>query len=149
MGEDSSREARKITVRLRRNTEYLQKVGRLYQLFMKNGIPWQTLNAPYLYKLADVVVFQAPERIQKNEKIRQVRIDFGKYKDFISYDMVPVWNVRKLILDGIQNTRSQKKLLLRFQAGREEEWLHRDIASFLVSEVQRLYPEYECGGMLL
>ena len=63
--------------------------------------------------------------------------------------MVPVWNVRKLILNGIQNTRSQKKLLLRFQAGREEEWLHRDIASFLVSEVQRLYPGYECGGMVL
>ena len=124
---DSSREARKITVRLRRNTEYLQKVGRLYQLFMKNGIPWQTLNAPYLYKLADVVVFQAPEGIQKKEKIRQIRIDFGKYKDFVSYDMVPVWNVRKLILDGIQNTRSQKKLLLRFQAGREEEWLNRGI----------------------
>ena len=291
---DSSREARKITVRLRRNTEYLQKVGRLYQLFMKNGIPWQTLNAPYLYKLADVVVFQAPEGIQKKEKIRQIRIDFGKYKDFVSYDMVPVWNVRKLILDGIgfpipcedhrnfehrisireygtchaylagdepdirsisqrkeklliisensrtkkwsiyqirnaenkktdhyefpvmqnervenfseryqrkwgqsirtraelerfirgfhleryiryqgcelleqfdgrketysmnpfiedeiRDTRSQKKLFLRFQAGREEEWLHRDIASFLVSEVQRLYPGYECGGMVL
>ena len=124
---DSSREARKITVRLRRNTEYLQKVGRLYQLFMKNGIPWQTLNAPYLYKLADVVVFQAPEGIQKKEKIRQIRIDFGKYKDFVFYDMVPVWNVRKLILNGIQNTRSQKKLLLRFQAGREEEWLNRGI----------------------
>ena len=51
--------------------------------------------------------------------------------------------------DEIRDTRSQKKLLLRFQAGREEEWLHRDIASFLVSEVQRLYPEYECGGMVL
>ncbi|RKI99511.1 hypothetical protein D7X87_24945 [bacterium D16-54] len=38
-----------------------------------------------------------------------------------------MWNVRKLILDGIQNTRSQKKLLLRFQAGREEEWLNRGI----------------------
>ena len=63
--------------------------------------------------------------------------------------MVPVWNVRKLILNGIRDTRSQKKLFLRFQAGREEEWLHRDIASFLVSEVQRLYPEYECGGMVL
>ena len=59
------------------------------------------------------------------------------------------YSMNPFIEDEIRDTRSQKKLFLRFQAGREEEWLHRDIASFLVSEVQRLYPEYECGGMVL
>ncbi len=291
---ENPRKSCKIFVRLRQNTEYLQKVGILYRLFIKNGIPWQTINAPYLYKLADVVVDRMPDGVSGNEKIRQVQIDFGKYKEMISCDMLPVWNVRKLILDGvgfpvpcedhrnfehrlsiheygaqhaylaedesdiqsiiqrkeklliisdsrrrkkwefyqIRNTenrktdhydypvmqnerienfseryqqkwnqsiktraelerfirgfhlekyicyqgcevleefdgknetysmnpfiedeirdkRSQKKLLLCFKAGMGEEWLNRDIASFLVSEVQRLYPEYECGGMLV
>ena len=53
------------------------------------------------------------------------------------------------IEDEIRDTRWQKKLLLYFQAGRREPWLQRDLASFLVSEVQRFYPEYECGGTLV
>lgn len=59
------------------------------------------------------------------------------------------YSMNPFIEDEIRDKRSQKKLLLCFKAGMGEEWLNRDIASFLVSEVQRLYPEYECGGMLV
>ena len=45
----------KVTVKLRQNMDYLKKIGQLYHLFIKNGIPWQTVNAPYLYKMADIV----------------------------------------------------------------------------------------------
>ena len=51
--------------------------------------------------------------------------------------------------DEIRDTSAQKKLVLYFKPGAREAWLQRDAASFLVSEVQRLYPEYECGGKLL
>ena len=44
---------------------------------------------------------------------------------------------------------TQKKLVLYFQPGKQERWLQRDILSFLVSEVQRIYPEYDCGGILV
>ena len=40
------------------NEEYLQEIRHLYEVFVSNGIPWQTVNAPYLYKyiaLSDAV----------------------------------------------------------------------------------------------
>jgi len=283
----------KITVRLRQNMDYLKKIGQLYQLFIKNGIPWQTVNAPYLYKMADVVLTHLPEAIPKTEIIQKVEIQFREYQPLICYNIIPIWNVCKLNLESVgfpvpceehknfehnisiqkygtqhaylaeddldiqsisqrkdrllitskvsdakkwniymirnvedskidrylyplmENERketftekfqrkweqrvktkaelsrfirgfgmenyviyqdcaiadefekeketysmnpfiedemrdyqAQKKLILYFIPGPEEAWLQRDIASFLVSEVQRLYPEYECGGIM-
>ncbi len=284
----------KIRVRLRRNTRYLDEVAKLYKLFLKNGIPWQTVNAPYLYKMADVMLTGLEEGLTGQEKIQKIEIQFGTWSSVVRYDPVPVWHVRRLSLNsigfpapcedhrnyehvisiqeyGVQNaylaeddselvsvvqrgakihivssakeakkwkvhmiqigtdsridryawpvmenrraesfseryqrkwgqnirtkaelarfiggfhmdpyvkyqdcevldqfpersqtysmnpfvedeirdTGTQKKLLLYFEPGAQDAWLQRDIASFLVSEVQRLYPEYECGGKLL
>lgn len=283
-----------ITVVLRPNTEYLKKIGHLYQLFIKNGIPWQTVNAPYLYKMANVILCQLPEGIQESEAIKKVQINFEKYNQIIIHDFIPIWNIKRLTLDGIgfpvpcedhksyehaisirehgiqhaylveddieiqsvsqqkekllivsrtnvakkwnvymirnavdsqidhytypimlnqraetfsekfhkkwnasiktrvelarfikgfgledyiiykdceikeqfekgketysmnlfiddeiRDSRAQKKLILYFKSGGREAWLQRDIASFIVSEVQRIYPEYECGGIVL
>lgn len=284
----------KVEVHLRENKEYLQKIAHLYFLFTRNGIPWQTVNAPYLYKMADVIVTGLPEGITGEEKIKQVIIQFGEYSRIIRKDVIPVWNVRRLELesvgfptpcedhrnfehqislrqhgtdhaylveddrniqtisqngeklrivcetgeakkwgiyqirsseeqkidrytfpvmgngreesfaekyqrkwnqqirtktelahfikgfgledyvsyqychienlfpgrqetysmnyfvqDEIRDKTAQKKLVLYFQPGQKEDWLQRDILSFLVSEVQRVYPEYDCGGILL
>ena len=282
-----------ITVKMRPNTRYLQHINHLYKLFVRNGIPWQTVNAPYLYKMADVVLSQLPEEIKESSEIKSIRIDFGQYSKFICYDYIPVWNVRSImadtvgfpkpcgnyknyeyllslgqddkshacliddaeveritqrgnrisvissreavqrwqvmviqsgknnkidrysyplmqnlrvddfvekyqrqcgqtvktraelvrfirgfgmddyleyqgckliseaevmietydmnsfIEDEIRDRRGAKKLILYFKMGKEERWLVRDIASFIVSEVQRIYPEYECGGVMV
>lgn len=284
----------KVEVRLRENRTYLEKIVYLYFLFTRNGIPWQTVNAPYLYKMADVMITGLPDGITGKEKIKKVTIRFGEYSRIVRQDVIPVWNVRRLELDsvgfpapcadhinfehhislrkhganhaylveddgniqsvsqegeklrivcetgeakkwGIYQIRSseekkidrysfpvmgnsreesfaeqyqrkmgqsirtktelahfikglgledyvcyqdckveenfpgrretyavnyfirdeirdraaQKKLVLYFRPGQKEAWLQRDILSFLVSEVQRIYPEYDCGGVLL
>ncbi|MDE6641376.1 MAG: hypothetical protein K2K63_12715 [Acetatifactor sp.] len=284
----------KVEVRLRENREYLEKIAYLYLLFTRNGIPWQTVNAPYLYKMADMIVTGLPEGITGGEKIKQVTIQFGEYSKIIQKDVIPVWNIQKLALDSVgfptpcedhrnfehnislrqqgtehaylvENDRNihsisqsgerlkivcetgeakkwsiyqirssaeqridrytfpimgngreesfsekyqrkwnqhirtktelvhfirglgledyvsyedcrvedgfpgrrenysmnffvqdeirdktaQKKLILYFRPGQKLDWLQRDILSFLVSEVQRIYPEYDCGGVLL
>jgi len=283
-----------LTVELHPSLSYLNHISNLYRLFIKNGIPWQTINAPYLYKMAEVVIVGVPEGMKGDEKIKSIRIDFGKYSSFIHYDMIPVWNIKKLRLDTvgfpvpcedhknfehevlirdygkenayligedldiqsitqrehklyivsgtegpqkwdiymiingkdkkidhytypimrnlqtghfmerfqrkwnqpiktrvelirfikgfglekyleyydcnvadefdgeietygmntfiedeIRDSRAAKKLILYFKPGTGEQWLLRDIASFIVSEVQRIYPEYECGGKFL
>ena len=284
----------RIQVRLRENKDYLQKIEYLYFLFVRNRIPWRTVNAAYLYKIADVSVTGLPKEITGNEKIKQVSIQFGEYSRIVKKDMIPVWNVQKLMLDGIgfpipcmdhvnyehsislrdygtdnaylveddrkvqsvsqigeklrivcgykkkkkwnvyrirssqerkidrytypvlgneraesfaekyerkwnqtirtktelehflkgfgledyvryqdcrvedrfpdqkqtysmnsfiaeeiRNREAQKKMILFFRPGSKEKWLQRDILSFLVSETQRIYPEYDCGGVLL
>lgn len=284
----------KISVRLKENRDYLEKIEYLYRLFVKNGIPWQTVNAPYLYKMADAVVTELPLGLTGREKIKGVSICFGPYASLIREDVVPVWNIKKLTLEGtgfpvpcvdhknfehnislreygfgnaylveddetiqsvsrsedtlriisstgeaekwnvymlrmpreqkidrysfpvmgngrrdgfsekyggkwnqtirtktelarfikgfgmedyiacqdvkvadrfpgrretysmnpfireeIRNPKDQKKLVLYFTGGQKEPWLWRDILSFLTSEVQRIYPEYDCGGVIL
>lgn len=291
---DNSEQRWNIKVKLRQNKNYLKKIGHLYQLFVKNGIPWQTVNAPYLYKIADVVMTGLPEGLSLNEEIKKIEINFGKYNQIVRHDLIPIWNIQRLVLDSIgfpvpcedhknfehsisirdygtqhaylaednmeiqsisqgeeklliissvsearkwgiyviknsedsvidhytypimqneraetfsekfhrkwnqsvktkaelarfikgfnleqyvtyldcdikdqlpgipetysmnlfiedeiRDTRAQKKLLLRFKPGEREPWLQRDIASFLVSEVQRIYPEYECRGVIV
>ena len=283
----------KVEVRLRENREYRGKIAELYHLFTRNGIPWQTVNAPYLYKIADMVVTKLPEELTGREKINGVTIRFGEYGEMIREDVIPVWNIRRLetesigfptpcgdhrnyehtislqkygtnhaylveddrniqnvsrsgerlrivsntgeakkwgvcqirsseeqridryafpimangradsfaekyqrkwnqnirtktelahflkgfgleeyvayqdcqvmerfpggqetysmndfIQDEIRDKSAQKKLVLYFKPGKKECWLQRDILSFLISEVQRIYPEYDCGGVL-
>lgn len=283
-----------IEVRLKPNKAYLDKIAYLYDLFVKNGIPWQTVNASYLYKMADVVVTGFPEDMEGNETIENVTIQFGEYSRIVQKDVIPVWNIQKLklesigfpipcedhvnfehnislrdyggnnaylveddkkiqsvsqsgerlrivsgvseakkwriysirssgdrkidhytypilgneraesfvekyqerwkqsirtktelthflkgfgledyvcyqdcqvakefpgqretysmnpfITDEIRRKEAQDKLILMFRPGQKEPWLQRDILSFLVSEVQRIYPEYDCGGVLM
>ena len=91
----------KVEIRLRENREYLKKIEYLYLLFTRNGIPWQTANAPYLYKMADMIVTGLPEGITGKEKIRRVTIQFGEYSSMIQEDVIPVWNIQRLELDSI------------------------------------------------
>lgn len=58
----------KVEVRLRQNRMYLEKIGYLYLLFTRNGIPWETVNASYLYKMADMMVTGLPEGLTGREK---------------------------------------------------------------------------------
>ena len=91
----------KVEIRLRENREYLKKIEYLYLLFTRNGIPWQPANAPYLYKMADMIVTGLPEGITGKEKIRRVTIQFGEYSSMIQEDVIPVWNIQRLELDSI------------------------------------------------
>ena len=53
------------------------------------------------------------------------------------------------ILDEIRENEYRKHLLLLFRKKGGQDFLIRDIMSFLVSEVQLLYGEYMCEGRLL
>ena len=58
------------------------------------------------------------------------------------------YSMNEFILDEIRDGRSERCLLLTFQRREKLAFLQRDMISFLVSEVQLLYPEYRCEGKL-
>jgi len=50
--------------------------------------------------------------------------------------------------DEIREDKRARQLILNFRANTKETWMVRDLMSFITSEVQELYPEYQCGGKL-
>lgn len=80
------------------NTQYMDKVGKLYKSFIKSNIPWTTINNPYIHKVANVVLVGVEDKIEEDENITTIEVDFGEYKEYVEYDMVPLWNVKELIL---------------------------------------------------
>lgn len=98
---DKSEKKWNIKVELHRNEKYLKKIGHLYQLFIKNGIPWQTINAPYLYKIADVVITKLPDGISWNDTIKRIEINFERFNQIICHDIIPIWNIQKLTLNSV------------------------------------------------
>ncbi|MDR2022918.1 MAG: hypothetical protein LBQ71_06615 [Hungatella sp.] len=60
-----------------------------------------------------------------------------------TYDMNP------FITDEIREDGDQKTMILRFKPLGQKDFLIRDTMSFLVSQVQYIYPEYRCVGVLV
>lgn len=87
-----------IEVELEFSKKYLEQIEHLYQSFVKNGIPWQTVNSPYFFKMVDVYIKSVPEEAGSKEYITDFGIDLGEYSDAVCYNMIPVWNVRKIKL---------------------------------------------------
>lgn len=77
------------------------------------------------------------------------------FKDFEILDNVPEdlqvcnYNMDGFILDEIRIGNSRQALVLSFQAVEQGHYLNEDIMSFLVTQVQKLFPEYLCAGRLI
>ncbi len=59
------------------------------------------------------------------------------------------YEMNGFIRDEVREAGGQKTMLLRFRPLRQMDFLIRDAMSFLVSQVQYIYPEYRCVGVLL
>ena len=71
------------------------------------------------------------------------RLEDGEGEEAETYSM------NFFIKDEIREQKGRRKLILFFKEQGKETWLLRDIASFITSEVQELYPEYQCEGRIL
>ena len=89
----------KIGVRLRRSKRYSACAHGLYKLFISNGIPWQTLNIPYAFKMFDVMLVRIELGNMEFKEEESVSTDyqatFGKHERYIKRGLVPVWNIRR------------------------------------------------------
>lgn len=81
--------------------KYLREISHLYEVFVSNGVPWQTVNAPYLYKFVDVYLLKMPEEITAAEKILKIESDFEEFANWVHDDLIPIWNIRRLKMDSV------------------------------------------------
>lgn len=82
--------------KVQENHEYKSKIERLYKSFINSNIAWTTINNPYIHKIADLFLIGCEDKIQEDEEIIEIEVDFGDYSKFIKYNMVPLWNVKEL-----------------------------------------------------
>lgn len=87
---------------LKRNERYLEEIAHLYEVFISNGVSWQTVNAPYLYKFVDVYLTgEDLAALPQGEQIVDVEPDLEEFSQWTHENYVPLWNVRKLELDSV------------------------------------------------
>ncbi len=86
---------------IKRNGEYLGEVSHLYKVFIGNGIPWQTVNMPYLYKFVDLFLTGIPEGITEADTVLRIEPDLGEYAPWAHENYLPVWNIKKVEMDSV------------------------------------------------
>ena len=79
---------------------------------------------------------------------------FLKFKDtklinIMDRTLKETYEVNDFIVDEIRDSNIKKVLILSFEAQEKNNYLNYDILSFIISEVQFIYPEYECEGRLI
>lgn len=83
---------------------------------------------------------------------------YGNYVVFQDFEILETepegfeacnYNMDGFILDEIRIGNSRQTLVLSFQAVKQGHYLNEDIMSFLVTQVQKLFPEYLCIGRLI
>ena len=78
--------------RLDPSTRYTDRLKTMYDTFIKNNVPWTTVNAAYLNKFFDVRLISV-DGLPENALIQSFDPAFFTYDEFIRRGMIPVWNV--------------------------------------------------------
>ena len=102
----------KAVFTFRRAERYRDAVERLYQVFLHNGILWQTVNTGYLDKFYDVFVqpsVENPADIKRSgdkrqkekddltkNRLKEIKIQYGEYGRYVRRGMMPLWNMEYL-----------------------------------------------------
>ena len=81
--------------RLKQALRYQDRAGTLYKAFLRNDVPWTTVNGAYLNKFFDVCLTEFTHTPPPGAKILpdQIEIDFGPYKEIVKRELIPVWNI--------------------------------------------------------
>lgn len=84
--------------------------------------------------------------------------DYGDYLTFCGFELcsdVPLkcresnYNMDSFLADELRTGEGRQPLVIRFTASDPSNYLNEDIMSFLVTQVQRIFPEYHCVGEIV
>jgi len=81
--------------RLKQSRRYQERSESLYSAFLRNDVPWTTINGGYLHKFFDICLTEFVKTPPLGVKIHpgQIEISFGSYEGAFQRGMIPVWNV--------------------------------------------------------
>jgi len=94
--------------------------------------------------------------IKTNAELRRLLAAY-EVSEYIELDSVQVvsgavtgetYEVNNFLKDEIRDLAVSKSLLLKFKPLKRNSYILRDVMSFLVSQVQLVYPEFHCVGVL-
>lgn len=109
---------------------FVGSINEMYQKSVKTKSEIARLIASFQYE--EYVVFQ-------DVKIQQKKLEKQKIQTYSMDDFME---------DEIRIGVFQQTMILYFKESKED-YLNEDIMSFLVTQIQKLFPEYHCVGMFL
>ncbi|MDR1067451.1 MAG: hypothetical protein LBL35_08515 [Clostridiales bacterium] len=83
----------KIKVKLRRCDKYIKEIERLYKLFQRGDLTWNTVNCPYAYKFVEVALASQVE-FQRGSTISEISVDLAEYEKYKIMNVAPLWNIK-------------------------------------------------------
>ncbi len=122
---------------LKKNESYLKEIAHLYEVFTSNGIVWQTVNAPYLYKFVDVYLTSHACRLSREEEITAIEPELEEYGEWAHENFIPLWNIKKLTLNSVgfpvpcEDHKSFEHVISIREYGNEHVYLIDDSAHIL------------------
>ncbi|MCI9355639.1 MAG: hypothetical protein HFE58_12765 [Firmicutes bacterium] len=86
-----------VKVTLQQTTRYSGEIEKIYHIFQMNGSQWNTINCPYAYRFADIVL-QTDTVIGNDENITEITVDLEEYEKYKVLNHIPVWNIKHITL---------------------------------------------------
>lgn len=86
--------------RLRRSALHRNRIADLYACFHCNRVPWSTLNTALLDKFFELRLEAVEGDLPDEARVREIRVDYGAYQDYIREDFLPLWNLQKVFFNS-------------------------------------------------
>ncbi|WP_019535830.1 hypothetical protein [Paenibacillus ginsengihumi] len=90
-----------VRAKLERNMAYIQEIEKLYHIFLRNGLPWKTVNHPYAYKFVNVVLIGVDGSMGPDEEVLELTVHLEEYEAYKRADLVPLWNIQRLEMNTV------------------------------------------------
>lgn len=84
---------KELTFLVKKSFRYQRAVEKLYETFLDNQIPWETVNTAYLDHFFDLYLCEEENLDFDTEKIE---FNFGEFDTKVRRDLIPLWNIESM-----------------------------------------------------
>lgn len=136
---------------------------RLYEVHQGTGrekYPYPVLSNQYKESFSGSITEMFRRSIKTKAEMGRLieSFDYGDYLTFDGFELCTEisqecrdanYNMDSFLTDELRTGDAGQLLLIRFMARNPANYLNEDIMSFLVTQVQRIFPDYRCAGCII